>query len=182
MSAKLLIYDDIETALKTLTTDSQPDINTIEIWNNQPLNEKQERSVNYPAVYVQFNQTTWNRTHVAGSNAGASGATGQTEEQQGSLTITLHQVFSKLELTTQAFKDNDIIIDKIYFVIQNLQGSNLTNYTPLLRVSDEQDIDHERVIDEQVTFLVNSIVQPGQGINFVQVSGGTIDVSTIPIT
>ena len=57
--------------------------------------------------------------------------------------ITLHIGFSKLEDQTQSFIDNDPILEKVYFAIQELQGEF---YTPLLRIAERQDTDHDRVM------------------------------------
>lgn len=180
MSAKLDIYNDIDTALKGITTNNVRDIKHVAIWNNQIFNEAREKAYNFPAVFVEFTEMLW-ETRLAGSNAGAIASTGQTEEQNGNITVILHVVFSTLKDETYSFPDVDAILDKVYFAIQNLQGANSDSYSPLLRVAERQDIDHDRVIDWQVDFNIQRVVQEGQNNKYTEIGGGLLDLEVEPL-
>ena len=168
MSAKLNIFNDIVTALKTL-----PDIQTVELWNSQLENEDKEKPFNFPAVFIEFGEIPWTSTNQKPSTLGTQGNV--TKEQKGDNTlITLHIAFSQLEDETVSFPLIDPIIEKVYFKIQGLTGDF---YKPLLRVAERQDTDHDRVIDWQMDFNV-LIFQCGElDDTLTKIDAGTLDVN-----
>ena len=143
MSAKLDIFNDIVTAIEAVS-----DIETIELWNSQLVNEDKETSFNFPAVFIEFADIPWTSTNQPPSKLGGEGDVTKQQKGVGSL-ITLHIAFSQLENETVSFPLISPIIDKVYFAIQGLNG---TFYGPLLRVAERQDTDHDRVIDWQMDF------------------------------
>lgn len=180
MSAKVDVYNDIVTALEALVTDTVRDIKTVGFWNNQFTNEGVERSFNFPAVFIEFQETQWIQSSHAGANAGAANATGDTEEQKGNTVIILHIGFSELKNETRSFPVIDVIIEKVYFAIQNLQGANELSYSVLLRSAERQDNNHDRVIDWQMDFT-SLLSQFGQNVGFTEVTGGVIELETQPL-
>ena len=144
MSVKLDIFNDIVTAIGTI-----PEIHTVELWNSQLENLKEEIPFNFPAVFIEFADIPWTETKLKPSSLGSQGNV--TKEQNGDTAlITLHIAFSQLEDETVSFPLIDPIIDKVYFKIQGLTKED--KYKPLLRVAERQDTDHERVIDWQMDF------------------------------
>ena len=85
----------------------------------------------------------------------------------------LHLGFSHLEDETVSFPLISPIIDKVYFAVQLLKGDF---YSPLLRVSETQDTDHDRVIDWQMGFGTK-LDQCGElDTSLTKITGGTLDV------
>lgn len=181
MSTKTMIYDDIETALNTILKGTVKDIQHIAIWNNQLANDPQERSYNTPAVFIDFGEILWEESKIAGTNAGALSATGQTEEQEGIMIFTLHQVFKTLKNETLSFTETEAIVQKIYYVIQNLQGANKSVYNPCIRIAERTDPDHDGIIDYTADFSMR-VAQCGQSINSTEVDTGIIDIEIEAIT
>lgn len=143
MSAKLDIFNDIVTEIKKIS-----DIETVGLWNNQFANESQEFAFNFPALFIEFAEINWSSTSQNPPKLGSEGD--KRKEQKGAGTLVmLHLGFSQFENETISFPIISPIIDKVYFKIQLLQG---TFYSPLLRVSETQDTDHDRVIDWQMGF------------------------------
>ena len=143
MSAKLDIFNDIVTEIKKIS-----DIQTVELWNSQLVNEDKETPFNFPAVFIEFADIPWTSTNQQPSKLGGEGDVTKQQKGDGTL-ITLHIAFSQYENETVSFPIISPIIDKIYFAIQELTG---TFYEPLLRVAERQDTDHDRVIDWQMDF------------------------------
>ena len=143
MSAKLDIFNDIVTEIKKIS-----DIQTVELWNSQLVNEDKETPFNFPAVFIEFADIPWTSTNQQPSKLGGEGDVTKQQKGDGTL-ITLHIAFSQYENETVSFPIISPIIDKIYFAIQELTG---TFYGPLLRVAERQDTDHDRVIDWQMDF------------------------------
>lgn len=167
MSAKLDIFNDIVTQLKKIS-----DIETIELWNSQLENESDETSFNFPAVFIEFADIPWTSTNQQPSRLGVEGNVSKQQKGAGAL-ITLHIAFSQLNDETVSFPIISPIIDKVYFSIQGLQG---TFYTPLLRVAERQDTDHDRVIDWQMDFNTMMNECGELDTDLTKIDAGTIDV------
>ncbi len=167
MSAKLDIFNDIVTALTPIT-----ELETIELWNSQLVNEDREIPFNYNAVFVEFADIPWTGTNQPPSKSGNEGDV--TKQQKGDRAlITLHIAFSPLENETVSFPIISPIIDKVYFATQGLNG---TFYGPFLRVAERQDTDHDRVIDWQMDFNT-MIFECGElDTSLTKIPGGTLDV------
>ena len=175
MSAKLDIFNDIVTKIESIVdTDNVRVINTVELWNSQLDNLKEEIPFNFPAVFIEFAEIPWTTTNQQPSTLGAQGDVTKEQKGDGAL-ITLHIAFSQLEDETVSFPIISPIIDKVYFAIQGLTG---TFYKPLLRVAERQDTDHDRVIDWQMDFTA-LIFQCGElDTSLTEIAGGTVDVET----
>ena len=140
MSVKYEIYSDIKSSLE----DNVTDIKTIRIWNNQPDNEKKEKPIAYPAVFVEFQNMEWDKTLLNQTHFSQETGYSKTSEQKGIFTIRLHCVFSYLEQETDIFSEMDTLIDSIFQYTQGLKGDY---YTHLRRTGETQDTNHNRVVD-----------------------------------
>ena len=167
MSAKLDIFNDIVTEIRKIT-----DIETVELWNSQLVNEDKETSFNFPAVFIEFADIPWTSTNLKPSKLGGEGDVTKQQKGAGAL-ITLHIVFSQLENETVSFPIISPIIDKIYFAIQGLTG---TFYGPLLRVAERQDTDHDRVIDWQMDFNTMMFECGELDADLTKIDAGVLDV------
>lgn len=167
MSAKLDIFNDIVTELKKIS-----DIETIELWNNQLDNENKEISFNFPAVFIEFADLPWSSTNQQTPRLGTSGNISKQQKGEGAL-ITLHIAFSPLEDETISFPIISPIIDRVYLAVQ---GLNKEFYGPLLRVTERQDADHNRVIDWQMDFSTMMFESGEIDETLTQIPSGTIDV------
>lgn len=163
MSVKLTILNDIEAAIQSKVSE----IGTFGLFNGQFDNEDKESAFNYPAVFIEFADIPWVQ-----SNQKTEGSKRIKKEQKGGgAIITVHIGFSHLENETVSFKLIDPIIEKVYYAIQTLQGDL---YTALLRISERQDTDHDRVIDWQMDFST-MMLQLGEESGVI-IPGGTLDV------
>lgn len=167
MSAKLDIFNDIVTELKKIS-----EIETIELWNSQLDNENKEIAFNFAAVFIEFADIPWTSTNQQPSRLGAEGNVSKQQKGEGAL-ITLHIAFNPLENETVSFPLISPIIDKVYSAVQ---GLNKEFYTPLLRVAERQDTDHDRVIDWQMDFSTMMFECGELDGTLTEISGGTIDV------
>ena len=167
MSAKLDIFNDIVTEL-----DKIKEIETKAIWNNQFDNETEETSFNYPVVFIEFATIPWDVTSLRPPRLGSEGNKRKEQKAPGTI-ITLHIGFSKLEDQTQSFIENDPLLDKVYFAIQDLTGDF---YTPLLRVAERQDTDHDRVIDWQMDFTTQMSQCGELDTSLTEIPGSTLDL------
>ncbi len=168
MSVKLDIFNDIVTEIGKIT-----EIETVELWNSQLENESDEKPFNFPAVFIEFPDIPWTGTNQQPSTLGPQGNV--TKEQKGiGALVTLHISFSQLEDETISFPLIDPIIDKVYFAIQGLFKNE--KYSPLLRVAERQDTDHNRVIDWQKDFLTTMFQCGELDTTLTQIPGGTVDL------
>lgn len=168
MSAKLELFNDIVTEINKIS-----EIETVRLWNNQFDTESTERAFNFPVVFIEFSEIPWTTTNLQPSKAGSQGDTTKEQKGEGAL-IILHIGFSQLEDETISFPIIDPIIDQVYFAIQGLLRNE--RYTSLLRVSEIQDTDHDRVIDWQMGFST-MLFQCGElDDSLTEIPGGTLDV------
>lgn len=172
MSVKLDIFNDIVTAVEAIVDiNNVKVINTVELWNSQLENESDEKPFNYPAVFIEFAEIPWTSTNQQPSTLGNVGNV--TKEQKGvDSLIIIHIAHSQLEDETISFPIIDVVNDKVYFAIQGLFVNQ--KYSPILRVAERQDTDHDRIIDWQMDFLT-TMFQCGEADNtLVEIVGGTI--------
>ena len=167
MSAKLDIFNDIVTEINKIA-----DIQTVELWNSQLVNEDKETPFNFPAVFVEFADIPWTSTNLNPSKLGGEGDVTKQQKGDGTL-IMLHITFSQLENETVSFPKISPIIDKVYFAIQGLTG---TFYGPLLRVAERQDTDHDRVIDWQMDFNTMMFECGELDPDLTKINAGVLDV------
>jgi len=172
MSVKLDIFNDIVTAVEAIVDiNSVKVINTVELWNSQLENEDDEKPFNYPAVFIEFGEIPWTSTNQQPSALGSQGNVTKEQKGEDSL-IIIHIAFSQLEDETVSFPIIDAVIDEVYFAIQGLFVDQ--KYSPILRVAERQDTDHDRVIDWQMDF-VTTMFQCGQADDtLVEIVGGTV--------
>ena len=170
MSVKLDIFNDIVTAVEPIE-----EVNTVRLWNSQLENEATEIPFNYAAVFIEFSEIPWTSTNQQPSTLGAQGNVTKEQKGVGALVI-IHATFSQLENETLSFPLIDAIIDKIYFKIQGLFIDQ--KYSPLLRVGERQDADHDRVIDWQMDFLTTMFQCGELDDSLTEIPGGTVDVKT----
>ncbi len=176
MSVKLDILNDIVTAVEAIVDiNGVRVINTVELWNSQLENLKEEQAFNFPAVYVEFGEIPWLSTNQLPQALGAQGnVTG--EQKAVNSVIIIHIAFFQLETETVSLPIIDPKMDKVYFAIQRL--SKKDKYTLLIRNAERQDTDHDMVIDWQMDFLT-TMFQCGEEDNkLIEIPGSTLDLET----
>ena len=146
MSAKLNLYNDFLTTIKAI-----PEIQTAGLWNSQfnIENETQIPQKNFPAVYIEFTSIPWSQSLQEAENQSNTVKPITKEQQAENVIITIHQGFSQLKDVDISFPEIGVIIDKIYYALQLLEGDE---YNPLRRIAERQDTDHGRIIDWQTDF------------------------------
>ena len=172
MSVKLDIFNDIVTAVEAIVDiNGIKVINTVELWNSQLENEEDEISFNFPAVFIEFAEIPWTSTNQQPSTLGTQGNVTKEQKGEGAL-VMIHISHSELDDETISFPVIDAVNDKIYFAIQGLFKNE--KYSPLLRITELQDVDHERVIDWQMGFLTTMFQCGELDDTLIKIDGGTI--------
>lgn len=167
MGVKLNLYNDILTALATVTV-----IKTTGLWNNQFDNESLERAKNYPAVYVEFTSIPWDKTHHI-PNRDSSVGNVNDEQQAHDTVITLHCGFSELKSATEVFAAIDATLELIYFAVHGISG---TQYTKVVRIAERQDTDHDRITDWQMDFTCGITQQGVLDTELTLITAGTLAI------
>lgn len=172
MSVKLDIFNDIVAAIEAIVDINDVRvINTVELWNSQLENEEEEIPFNFPAVFIEFAEIPWTSTNQQPSTLGAQGNV--TKEQKGvNALVMIHIAHSQLENETVSFPIIDAINDTVYFAIQGLFKNE--KYSPLLRTTELQDTDHDRVIDWQMGFLTTMFQCGELDSTLIKIDGGVI--------
>lgn len=120
MSAKKDFYLAIKSALGA----DAPSVKHVGVFNNQFNRISEEKPFGFPAVFVQFLELDY---------------LSRGDDSQDAATVArLHIGYDSLE--TDDLKIFDLI-DEIHIAIQGLSVNSL--FTPLDRVHEEQDIDHD---------------------------------------
>lgn len=172
MSVKLDIFNDIVTAVEAIVDiNSVRVINTVELWNSQLENMNTETSFNFPAVFIEFAEIPWTSTNQQPSTLGPQGNVTKEQKGVGAL-VMIHIGHSQLDDETVSFPVIDAVNDKIYFAIQGLFKNE--KYSPLLRTTEIQDVDHERVTDWQMGFLTTMFQCGEKDGTLIKIDGGTI--------
>jgi hypothetical protein len=124
------------------------EIKTIDLFNNQYLleNPKKEHPVNYPAVYIEFTQTSW-EDMTAGLKKGSS-------------MIRFHIVQNSMKDTANIHKQSSNMQTNIlsHYTLANQIVAKLEGYTPctgltsLSKVEEQNDTNHDQVIAEVFAF------------------------------
>jgi len=152
MSAKLDSYNAIKSALEDLKVNNSRLIPTVGLWNNQFDNEDIETAFNFPACFIHFANIRWDVTNYKPPRGGVGG-TNVTKEQKGNTEekslITLHIGFSLLKDPKDSLEILDPILEAIYFAVQGLEGDF---FSPILRIEERQDVDHDRVLVWEMDF------------------------------
>lgn len=143
MSVKLEIYNDIVSALGTIT-----ELKTIGLYNSQFDREEDEWVRDYPKGFIEFATIPWLPPKQTTGKGTSSGNTVK-QQDSGEVIITIHIGFSYLQDADVSFPLLDVIVQKVYLALQGLSGSY---YGPLKRVEERQDPDHDRVLDWQMDF------------------------------
>jgi len=126
-------YTTLKTQIETVT-----EVKTVRLWNDQFNQHSEENAWAYPAVFIEFLDMTWETTQLA--------------NQQGAITVRLHQGF-------ESYKTEDLdvldILGKIFKAVHGYQGAS---FSALQRTNDDQDVNHNQVIvwrTDYVTDLVD---------------------------
>lgn len=161
MSVKLNLYNDIATALGTVT-----EIKTIGIFNNQYETEAEEKAKAYPCCFVEFAGIEWVQTQQQPIKK-----VNVQKQQKANAVITIHIGFEDLQDETANFTAIDPIIQKVYLALQDLTGDY---YSVLNRIAERQDSDHDNVIVWQMDFST-MLEEVGEEADLTKVAGGTLE-------
>lgn len=120
------------------------EIKTIDLFNNQYQmeNPKKEHPVNYPAVYIEFAQTSWQDM-----SAGL---------KQGQSIVRFHIVLTAMKDTTNIHKQSAGMQTSIlaHYTLAGQIASKLEGYTPttgltpLTKTEVQSDTNHDQVLAE----------------------------------
>jgi hypothetical protein len=170
MGVKKDIYLDVKDIIENLDV-----IEHFAVWNNQLDNEDREDAFNYPAVFFEFSDILWTPAAFRTINSNVE------QQQAGGIAITLHVAFFYLEDETESFINQLDIVDSVYRAVAGLQGET---YSPFQRESEVQDINHDGVIDWQVTFRSPQVIDAGNEdedkIDATDGGANPIDIEIVP--
>jgi hypothetical protein len=167
MGAKLNIYNKVRERILEI-----PEIRHVAKWNNQTENEAVEMPYEYPAVFIGFSSIDWLPDNTAPYNVNLANF-----QQVGNLTITLYCVFWHITEESLSFEKYEPVITKIWQKLQGFQGDS---FTPMMRIAEREDDNHDSVINWQIdyTTTIYECVEPGDLVNAapltVQLTGDLI--------
>ena len=146
MNIRLDLYTAIKTQLETITLLSK--VGTVEhvaIWNSQTLqaNADNREPFAFPMVFIEFERSNYREPKQQAYNTNIRG------EQNKDQNITLHIWTDSLKNSTNAFTDKEDLIEQIKYKLKGIDG---TNYSPLKLISDEYEVDHDRLFESQLIF------------------------------
>jgi len=148
LSAISYIYSQIKTQLETVVG-----IGYVGKWNNQLENDSRERQFTYPCVLIEFGSVEWLNTDQKPS----LGNTGY--QQKGNVEVTIHTLFKSLDNSTDTFSDHvdfcKLIWDSLTnfkATLVNVNSEPIGGFTPLQRVRDIDDSNHDTVRDWQTVY------------------------------
>lgn len=121
-------FENIKTKLET---DLNGDIQHIALWNSQIDNEQIEKPFRFPALFIEFSSIEY-RSEMQGL-------------QKIDLEFVIHCCFSQLV-------DDIDLLDTVQNVALSLHKYSGDYFSAITRVSETHDVDHDRVIDWQITF------------------------------
>jgi hypothetical protein len=149
LSAISYIYSEIKTQLETVVG-----IGFVGKWNNQLENDSRERQFTYPCVLIEFGsvlngeiQTKYRAWEIP------------SYQQKGNVEITIHTLFKSVDNSTDTFEDHVDFCKLIWDSLTNFKATLLDDddepiggFTPLQRVRDIDDSNHDTVRDWQTVY------------------------------
>jgi hypothetical protein len=148
LSAISYIYSEIKTQLETVVG-----IGFVGKWNNQLENDSRERQFTYPCVLIEFGSVEWRNTDQIPSLGNTS------YQQKGNVEITIHTLFKSVDNSSDTFEDHVDFCKLIWDSLTNFKASLLDDddepiggFTPLQRVRDIDDSNHDTVRDWQTVY------------------------------
>jgi len=128
---------DLFNDIKSRIADRVPEIKTFGLFNNQFNNEKNVNAFQFPCVFLEFGNIGW-----LSQSKGI---------QQGETLIRLHIGFETYKTDNNSNRidqsNSEIgfldLVSKIHVAINGFDGEY---FNPLLRVSEQQNTDHDNVL------------------------------------
>lgn len=129
--SKLKFFDKVTDKIKECC----PEIKTIQLYNSQIDNDPQEEAVFYPAIYLELSTISWQAKNLG--------------IQQGDITLTVHVVTENYKTDDRQFLN---IVDKVYECLNQYQECF---FTPLTRIEERQDTDHDQLTSWEIDFITS---------------------------
>ena len=171
MSVTKLIYTDLKAILDTLKTAGT--INHVAVWNSQTENETKEDAFNFPAVFIDFSEITWDRTQQIGIQ------TNTKVTQSGTITFTLHIAFHTLYDETDYFPT---ALDTIFAIYNAVNGMSGGYYSPFYRSGERQDVSHDNVQVWEIDYTSINVTECPEADELVDATDGGASPVSITIT
>lgn len=162
MGAKLVLYNAIKDSIEGLAT-----IKHIAKWNNQTNNEPREYAFNFPAVFIGFSDIQWTSQGTTPYNVNIANY-----QQKGNITVTLYCAFDELRDETPSFELYEPVLNAIWGKVQGLSGDL---FTPLMRVAEREDANHDQVIVWEMDFTTSITECVDMG-TMELIEAGTLDL------
>lgn len=131
--SKLHLYNEIDARILS----EVPEINLVQLWNNQIDNEEREEARAFPLCFIEFSSITWLEL-TKGLN-------------EAEIIITIRTAIERYQTDDRTFLT---LVDKVY---KALQLFSHPCFTPLKRVAERQDIDHDNCIVWETDFLTRLV-------------------------
>ena len=152
--SKLILYNAIDEQIKAEVSS----VKIVQLWNSQLDNEKEEEARTYPICYIEFSDIVW-RELTKGC-------------AEGDVTITIRTVIERLQTDDRTYLT---LVDEVYKALQLFQSDI---FTPLKRVTERQDTDHDNCIvweTDYITKLIDTTADSNAGLPEVTI--GTLEVT-----
>lgn len=151
---KLLLYNEIDAQILAEVSE----IKLVQLWNNQLDNEDQEEARAYPLCYIEFSSIVWFEL-----------AKGLAEAD---VTITVRTVIERLQTDDRTFLT---LVEDVYKALQLFDHDC---FTPLKRVAERQDVDHDNCIVWETDFTTKLVDGAAYTDEDKPTVTATLDVST----
>lgn len=149
--SKKIAYSEIKAKLETIS-----ELKTVRLWNNQIESDNKEIAFDYPCVFCEFSYDWTQRSY--GNQLGV-----------GEIVLYIAQK----ELSKENIDIFDLI-EKVFLTMNGFQTDTIVN--PLIRVGDEQDVNHGNIIvwKQSYTFSVEDTTG-NKDIPRTTISPGTVE-------
>ena len=179
MSAKLFLYNAVKTKLLAMTDDQEVPVTIVKTsghYNNQFELINEEIQFVFPAAFIAFTEIPW--TTDVGVDQKNS-----TQQQRAQCNIEIHIGIENKKDEVDSFPEDIAIIDSIHDQLNGLEG---TQFTPLKRIGEVDDIDKSNIRHWVVTYQTELHEKGYEGTQIDATDGGgttiaiTIDNNYVP--
>lgn len=172
MSAKLALYNAIKTKVLAMLDDQETPatiVKTFGHWNNQFDRINEEIQFLFPSVFIEFQSIDW-KTDVGVDQKN------QTQQQRGDCNVILHIGCENKKDESDSFPEDIAIIDSIHDQLNGLQG---TQFTPLKRISENDDTNKNNIRHWQIAYNTRLHEKGYESNKTDATEGGTVAIKII---
>lgn len=129
---------DLYLAIRQQILNEVKEIKHVLFYNNQFDRDNEEEAFLYPNCFIEFNQMLWTSTTQG--------------QQRGDIDVKVYLGFERYETESLTIFDT---IQNVFVALQGFATGVL--FSPLNRIEEEQDVNHDNVIVWTITFKTSLI-------------------------